>query len=133
MITGKTASGFSTVKILASNLSASEEKMDGKTIVVSFIGLVKCGWEHLDNSTIMLLRLLDKLGISEIAIAGFDGYGYSGNYVNAELSAAVEDPISMNSEIGDMLTDYMATRSHKETKIYFITPSRFESCLEGKK
>ena len=120
-------------KILASNLSASEEKMDGKTIVVSFIGLVKCGWEHLDNSTIMLLRLLDKLGISEIAIAGFDGYGYSGNYVNAELSAAVEDPISMNSEIGDMLTDYMATRSHKETKIYFITPSRFESCLEGKK
>lgn len=120
-------------KILASNLSASEEKMDGKTIVVSFIGLVKCGWEHLDNSTIMLLRLLDKLGISEIAIAGFDGYGYSGNYVNAELSAAVEDPISMNSEIGDMLTDYMETRSHKETKIYFITPSRFESCLEGKK
>ena len=119
-------------KILASNLAEQSEVSDGKTLVVSFVSLVKCGWEHMDNSTIMLLRLLDKLCVGEIAIAGFDGYGYSGNYVNAELSTKVENPTAVNQEIEEMFTDYLETRNNQEVKVSFITPSRFESCLESR-
>lgn len=120
-------------KILASNLAEQNEVSDEKTLVVSFVSLVKCGWEHMDNSTIMLLRLLDKLCVGEIAIAGFDGYGYSGNYVNTELSTKVENPIAVNRDIEEMFTDYLETRSNQKAKVWFITPSRFESCLKGKK
>ena len=100
--------------------------------MISFVKLVKCGWEHLDNSTIMLLRLLDILGVSKISIAGFDGYSYTeNNYAtkSLELSSLHDDPTEMNKELEEMLTDYQQTRVHQDTEICFITPSRFESCF----
>lgn len=123
------------MKILTSNISDSPD--NEKTIVISFTSLIKCGWEHFDNSTIMLLRLLDKLGVSSIAIAGFDGYSFNGeqksNYISRflESSAALVDPISTNTEISEMLADYISTRQHKETPIKFVTHSRFEKIAGG--
>ncbi len=120
-------------KITTSNISLEP---DGKNTVVSFVKLVKCGWEHMDNSTIMLLRLLDMLSCKEIYIAGFDGYnnngGKSTNYYSAELevSQASDNPIELNSEIAAMLQDYNQTRLHKEVPITFVTPSRFSSIFE---
>ena len=119
-------------KILTSNISAPE---DEKNKVVSFVSLIKCGWEHLDNSTIMLLRLLDNIGVSSIAIAGFDGYDVSSdgkqNYASKylELSSMGTECVSMNQEIKEMLEDYNVTRVNKNTEIKFITPSRFEACF----
>jgi 4-hydroxy 2-oxovalerate aldolase len=121
-------------KILTSNVVNAVEA-DPNTIVVSFAKLVKCGWEHLDNSTIMLLRLLDILNVKSIALAGFDGYSYntdgSLNYVNKflELSNVKENPMELNDEISAMLADYKATRVN-ETPIRFLTPSRFSEILE---
>ena len=121
-------------KILTSNVLNPSEA-DANTIVVSFTKLVKCGWEHLDNSTIMLLRLLDFLIVKSIALAGFDGYSYnvdgSLNYANKflELSNVKENPMELNEEISNMLIDYKATRLH-ETPIRFLTPSRFADILE---
>lgn len=122
-------------KIVTSNL---EVEPDEKTWVVSFQKLVKCGWEHLDNSTVLLLRLLDLLQVKSIAIAGFDGYSYTNqnkrNYASPylELSSAGMNPIQWNQEISDMLIDYNHTRRNKETEIRFVTPSRFEECFEVK-
>lgn len=119
-------------KILTSNLSISP---DEKTIVVSFPELVKCGWEHLDNSTIMLLRLLDIVGVSEIAIAGFDGYSYNNeNYANKYLEVSREnvDAVSMNRELSEMLEDYMKSRNNKNTPVRFVTSSRFSTYEEEK-
>lgn len=116
-------------KIFTSNVQAPA---DDKSKVISFVKLVKCGWEHLDNSTIMLLRLLDILGVSKISIAGFDGYSYTeNNYAtkSLELSSLHDDPTEMNKELEEMLTDYQQTRVHQDTEICFITPSRFESCF----
>ena len=116
-------------KIFTSNVQAPA---DDKSKVISFVKLVKCGWEHLDNSTIMLLRLLDILGVSKISIAGFDGYSYTeNNYAtkSLELSSLHDDPTEMNKELEEMLTDYQQTRVHQDTEISFITPSRFESCF----
>lgn len=116
-------------KILTSNIT---DPVDEKTSVISFIKLVKCGWEHLDNSTIMLLRLLDILGVSSIAIAGFDGYDPSrSNYATKtlELTTSNVDPVEMNRELTEMLEDYQATRVHQDAKVSFVTESRFERCF----
>ena len=115
-------------KIIASNIKQYAD--DSTEYIVSFPKLVKCGWEHMDNSIIMLLRLLDMFDICSIAIAGFDGFNFghegAANYANTdlELSNVRENPGSLNKEISDMLEDYVATRKHK-TKIRFLTESRF--------
>ena len=117
-------------KILTSNVGL--EKNDN-TYVVSFNNLVKCGWEHLDNSAIMLLRLLDILSVSSIAIAGFDGYDYTSNgkknYASNELELSSLDPLEMNREIKEMLLDYKATRDNTNTPVVFVTESRFSDCF----
>lgn len=120
-------------KILTSNIITESSKSIN---VVSVTKLIKCGWEHLDNSTIMLLRLLDQLNVSEIAIAGFDGYGYtkdrSSNYASRylELSSVNFDAIEMNKELSEMIEDYIATRQCKDVPVRFITESRFSKCVE---
>lgn len=114
-------------KIITSNIrSAAQEKSE---IVVSFTKLVKCGWEHMDNSALMLLRLLDCLDVKEIAIAGLDGYETfsRSNYASSdlELSNVRENSMELNNEIMGMLSDYMTARKHN-IPIRFVTVSRFE-------
>lgn len=122
-----------TKKIIMSNVL--QQKNDDNTIIVSFGKLIKCGWEYMDNSTILLLRLLDELNVGEIAIAGFDGYGYAqGSIVNyadreLELYNVRQNPDEINREIVSMLEDYMVTRKNS-TLIKFITDSRFEGIVE---
>ena len=116
-----------TKKILTSNIGVED---DEKTAVVSFNKLVKGGWEHLDNSSVMLLRLLDELGVASITIAGFDGYSYEQkqNYASKylDLSSVAVDASELNRELTEMLEDFAATRANKEAPISFLTHSRFE-------
>lgn len=115
-------------KILTSNVTLEPKENE---YVVSFTKLVKCGWEHMDNSAILLLRLLDSLGVSSIAIAGLDGFEYnlkkSDNYVSPEMELANINDASklLNKEISEMLKDFIETKSGDE-KVVFITPSRFD-------
>ena len=121
-------------KLITSNIKQQAD--DDTEIIISFNKLIKCGWEHIDNSTIMLLRLLDLFDITSIALAGFDGFCYGEeskyNYatIDLELSKVRENPIKLNEEIVSMLKDYIATRT-KSTPISFITESRFSSILES--
>ena len=102
-------------------------------MIISFNELVKCGWNNLDNSTIMLLRLLDRFDVKTIAIAGFDGYDLdvTPNYAsdNLELSNVRNNPIELNEEIASMLEDYKKTRKYN-VPIEFITQSRFSKIFE---
>lgn len=119
-------------KIIASNIK--QEASDLTENIVSFTNLIKCGWENMDNSTILLLRLLDCFNVKSIAIAGFDGYDYKSNnnknYLNdeLELSKVSENPMYLNDEISNMLSDYMETRLNN-APIEFITESRFVKSL----
>ncbi len=121
-------------KILASNIA--REPAAGDETIVSFNRLVKCGWQHVDNSTLMLLRLLDGFELESLAIAGFDGYDYGGrgsrNYAAGDLEVPVagEDPAALNKEISEMLADFMENR-RMDYPIGFVTPSRFEKSLGG--
>ena len=118
-------------KIIASNIKQKEEENE---CIVSFIKLVKCGWEQLDNSGVMLLRLLDRLPVKSIGIAGFDGYDYKSenksNYADEKLerASAGDNPREVNEEILSMLTDFACTRNGK-AEIQFVTKSRFEAAF----
>lgn len=124
--------GFDNVrKILTSNIGAS-----GKNdIVVSFTRLIKCGFSHVDNSALMLLRLLDQLQPLSIAIAGMDGFASDhseSNYIrdDFEIANMYESAAEVNSEVKDMLRDYILTRAN-QIPIEFITPSKFATVING--
>ena len=117
-----------TRKIITSNIAA--EQTEGETAyILSFRKLLKPGWENLDNSTILLLRLLDAMDVASIAIAGLDGFGGEpivSQYANEDLAVHLssEDALKADREIQGMLGDFMKTR--KSTfEISFITRTRF--------
>lgn len=120
-------------KIIVSNVVAEKEKRND--FIVSYTKLIKCGWEHFDNSIILLLRLLDKLGVKKVSIAGFDGYDYRTdaveNYYTTYLEVADTklDYIKLNDEIKEMLEDYINNRKNS-FEVKFITESRFAAFLE---
>jgi len=120
-------------RIIASNIKTQSD--DKNEIILSFNKLIKLGWEHIDNSGLMVLRLLDGLNPKSIAIAGFDGYSYSNdeNYAvkDMELSSVKEDAVKLNDEISEMLNDYMENRKNN-CDVIFITDSRF-SKIKGMK
>ena len=114
-------------KILTSNVTCQQ---DDDTFIISFNRLYKCGWQHSDNSAILLLRLVDALNVKQIGIAGLDGYDpeTSGrnNYArdNLALPSNSQSSILANREIAEMLQDYFATRK-LQVKVDFVTTSRF--------
>ena len=120
-----------TKKILVSNLKSVAD--DNNEVIVSFNKLIKCGWDHVDNSSLMLLRLIDKCDVRSIAIAGVDGYSFSNvnNYASTELELANvrENPVALNDEIEAMLNDYKETRK-SDCEIHFITESRFSKIFD---
>ena len=124
----KNADHFSEYKkIVTSNVTKTEEK---NQIIIDFTRLIKCGWDQLDNSGILLLRLLDKLDVASIAMAGFDGYSHestSTNYMHKEMEKTrnTTNADDANRDVQSMLEDYMNTRQ-SDCPIHFLTPSRFE-------
>ncbi|MCI7040910.1 MAG: aldolase catalytic domain-containing protein [Lachnospiraceae bacterium] len=113
-------------KIITSNIG---KKQDCE-YEISFERAIKCGWEHMDNSVIMLLRLLDQMDVGSIGIIGFDGYEgeriIKENYVNSDMEVYEEnsDFTKVNQEIREMLIDYKFSRTSK-CKIEFLAESRF--------
>lgn len=129
----KNASNFNEYKkIVTSNVTTiSDEKHD----IIDFSRLVKCGWEQLDNSGILLLRLLDLMDVKSIAIAGFDGYNHNSstyNYVqkSMEKTRNTLKAEEANRDIQSMLEDYINTRN-STCKLNFITPSYFENVMQS--
>jgi len=109
-------------------VSSIKTEPDPTEHIVNFNLLVKRGWEHFDNSVIMCLRLLNKLHIPQVALAGFDGFSreYSKSYFDVSLpSLNPEDNWDeLNVEIKDMFQDFRETTSNS-IHIEFITDSIF--------
>ena len=108
-------------KIVTSNIDYS----DANVQKINYNDYIKQGWFHFDNATIMVLRLLVKLGISNVAIAGFDGYVFNkGNYSSTalELKRDEETINLINSDAREMLADIKA---HSDINIRFITDSLY--------
>ncbi len=119
-------------KIVTSNVTTIKEE---NQTIIDFTRLVKCGWDQLDNSGILLLRLLDLLSVNSISIAGFDGYSHNTetkNYMQKDMEKLRNtiNAAEANKDISSMLQDYVNTRV-SSCPITFITPSLFESIVKG--
>lgn len=119
----------STPCIMTSNIKTVADK--DYEFIVSLRRLIKCGWENMDNSLILLLRLLNELDVESIGIAGFDGYELNHNYAieSMEYHITTNDVIRINSELEDMFVDFLKNKK-KELKVEFITKSRFERWVD---
>lgn len=115
----------SKASILLSNIKNSA---DAGEYIVDFNMLIKRGWPHFDNATILCLRMLGKLHVKEIVLAGFDGFSEShkDNYVDKELPR-INPGMSMeelNAEIREIFWDFKRSM-HEHMKITFLTDSKF--------
>jgi 4-hydroxy 2-oxovalerate aldolase len=116
--------------ILTSNFRSEQNK----DIVVNYNRLISRGLKNFDNSTIMLLHLLRILGVSEIMIAGFDGYERDSRrsfsdeifYHNFAEGVDIDD---INETLSAMLKNFANTLKNK-TIVRFVTPSRFAHIFE---
>ena len=115
-----------TKKILLSNIK-TEGDFDEK--IINFNLVVKRGWKHFDNAVILCLRMMNKLKVSDIYLAGFDGFKtkYSESYSDANLPALNSDDNwdKLNEEIRDMYEDFVIS-VHDRMKITFLTNSVYE-------
>ena len=116
-------------KILLSNIKTSG---DSNELVINFNSVIKRGWEHFDNAVICMLRLLAKLDIQNVALAGFDGFKTAYNESYADSSLPTLNPNgnwdALNEEIKDMFKDFVLSVKSKMS-IEFVTDSIFEECL----
>lgn len=77
-----------------------------------------------DNSLIMLLRVIEHLGISQVALAGFDGYSKTAeNYsdMNMEYSFIKEKAEYLNHYV----QEYLA--AHPQMEVHFVTDSLYNN------
>lgn len=118
-------------KIITSNIKQEKESLNEE--IVSFFNLIIPGNENIDNSTILLLRLLDSINVQKVGIAGLDGYNYNPkNYASKdlELSNVLQNPDELNYLIANLMIEFMNERS-KKFAIEFVTSSRFEYILKS--
>lgn len=115
-----------TKKIVLSNIKTESEEEE---YIVNFNRAVKRGWEHFDNAVICCLRLLDKLQVENVVIAGFDGFKtkYNESYADPALPTLNPDNRwdELNEEIKNMFLDIKRT-AKRIRSIQFLTESYFE-------
>ena len=111
-------------KILLSNIKTSPEE---KEMIVNFNRVIKRGWKHFDNAVINALRLLDKLHVQKVSLAGFDGFKHKYNESYADAALLTLNPDNkwdeLNEEINDMFQNFKASSN---MKIAFLTESIFD-------
>lgn len=102
--------------------------------VVNFNLLAKRGWRFFDNGTIMALRFLRKVGVMDVAFAGFDGFPaedsrlcYANRVFQNDLSMELKRAI--NEDVLSMLRDFQAL-DRGMTKLSFVTTSLYDCIIE---
>lgn len=110
--------------ILSSNIKDDVEGV----IMVNYSSLIEEDSELPDNSTIMLLNLLSKVGVNKVFIAGFDGIKqYESNYVNNTFvnrthGMSIED----TNRIISLMYRKIKSRTKGKMEIVLITPSLYD-------
>ncbi|MCI8333342.1 MAG: hypothetical protein HFH25_02035 [Lachnospiraceae bacterium] len=109
--------------ILSSNITEFEDSC----IIVNYNSLVKRGVKYFDNSVVLLLNLLKKIGCENITFAGFDGFEENRqNYINTfyESSRYEKNYMQINEDLKTLLKEYANSLKDKKT-VTFLTESRF--------
>lgn len=114
--------------IITSNIVSDNEE----DVIVNYYSLINREYKNFENSSIMLLNLLKRIGVSRITIAGFDGFDAQNknNYYDNTFQnyRHIDEFALLNSELYDMLEKYYLTMK-KNCKITMITPSLFSNAI----
>ena len=113
-------------KIMLSNIKTTAD--DGE-LIVNFDRAIKRGWIHYDNAMICCLRLMNKLGVNDIVLGGFDGFKdkYNESYADTDLPSLNpgNEWGALNEEIKNIFRDFrLSTRDR--IRITFLTSSIFD-------
>lgn len=115
-------------KIFCSNVMHLSET---NSHIISLNRLLVLGWRNIDNSAILLLRLLAQLNIKQVGMVGLDGYSQSetSNYYDREMEIFLtqEKIESTNKELSKMLRHFV--ENNPDVEVTFVTKSRFEECI----
>ena len=112
-------------KLLLSNIKTVP---DEKESIINFNRVTKRGWKYFDNPAICCLRLMNRLGVADVYIAGFDSFKtkYNESYADTSLpSVGPEGFDELNRELLDMYTDFKLTVKGS-TRVHFVTESIFD-------
>lgn len=118
--------------IITSNIKQEGEE---KEYIINYLSLIKYGWVNIDNSAILLLRLLVSLNVKSIYIAGLDGFIFSGkdNFYRDELSSEEIDYEGLqllNKEMRGMLSDIRSECEQNHICFKLITRSLYDDVWE---
>lgn len=109
--------------IATSNVTSMKDEF---AYELNYSSLLDYNASIVDNSLLMLLRILKRMHVKEINLAGFDGYVGNGvdNYIekNMEYIFTVEQANEINSYVAKIITEY-----DKEIPIHFITDSLYQN------
>ncbi|MCH4191447.1 MAG: aldolase catalytic domain-containing protein [Butyrivibrio sp.] len=101
-------------------------------VVINYYSVINRGYRYFENSTMMLINLLKRIGVKEITLAGFDGFEpkNESNYIDDSFQndRHVDDYNLINSETMKMLSDISKTLEGN-CLINFLTPSKFEAAI----
>lgn len=110
-----------TFRILLSNIKSHAGEQE---VIVNYNRAIKRGWPHFDNAVICALRLMDRIHVKEVYLAGFDGFKnhYNESYADEALPTLNPDGKwdELNEEIKEMFRDVQETT---KLKITFLTQS----------
>ncbi len=117
------AKNADTFRVIAtSNVTSSTFNFDYK---LKYSSLLDFNAQIIDNSFLMLIKVLGKLGLNEVAAAGFDGYRTDNmpNYFNPDM-----EYVFTTNEASE-LNNYVIEELNKlssEFKVEFITDSYYD-------
>lgn len=122
MATRLTEDSYKGIKTIA---TSNVTKTSGSfSYVLNYSSLIDPDTDIPDNSLIMLLKVLSKLGVMNIGLAGFDGYSENEiNYFNTnmEYGFVKEKAQYLNEYAKNYLSGY-----RKSHPVYFVTKSQYE-------
>ena len=107
--------------ILTSNITPVDYK---PKYVLNYESLLVKESECQDNSLLLLLNFLKRVGVREVKLAGFDGYKLNeSNYFRKgyEMSSDNNLKVMRNEQMSEALS-----RFNNEVKITFITPTLYK-------
>lgn len=114
-------------------LSSIKTTSSDNEIIINYLDLITRKKEFLDNSGIMLLKLLGNIKVSEIVIAGMDGYSIEGEKDYAEnhlISLKSAENVSLFNEEFICMMKELKQNELKDIPVHFLTPSIYKSIFE---
>lgn len=104
-------------------ITSNMKECNVKDYIVNFASFSSKSAEIIDNSGLMLLKLLIATGVKAVRIAGMDGYSLHKNndYVDSQLEYDFSEQAALRNElISNELTDI-----NKVMRLEFITPTQY--------